>query len=121
MATYKKLLKNRAGDTIIPVTDVDAYSTTEQKVGVWIDGKTIYRKVVQGTLSGSSFNALATITNIDKLVKICGSYLRPDGVQTDCPRQTIQIYIGTDKVLYVRDSEGLNGTAKMAVYYTKTS
>jgi hypothetical protein len=50
MATYKKLLKNRAGDTIIPVTDADTYSTTEKKVGVWIDGKPIYRRVL--TLPG---------------------------------------------------------------------
>ena len=50
MATYKKLLKNRAGDTIIPVTDADTYSTTEKKVGVWIDGRPIYRRVL--TLPG---------------------------------------------------------------------
>lgn len=46
MATYKKLLKNRAGDTIIPVTDADRYSGTEKKVGIWIDGKPIYRRVL---------------------------------------------------------------------------
>lgn len=46
MATYKKVLKNRAGDTIIPVTDADRYSGPEKKVGFWIDGKPIYRRVL---------------------------------------------------------------------------
>ena len=50
MATYRKLLKNRKGDIIIPVTDADTYSTTEKKVGVWIDGRPIYRRVL--TLPG---------------------------------------------------------------------
>lgn len=46
MATYKKILKNRAGDTIIPVVDADRYSMPEKKVGFWIDGKPIYRRVL---------------------------------------------------------------------------
>lgn len=59
MATYKKVLKNRAGDTIIPVTDADTYSTTEQKVGVWTDGKPIYRRVL--TLPGIAAGTEYTI------------------------------------------------------------
>ena len=46
MAVYHKLLKNKAGDTIIPVTQV-VYSTSEMAIGKWIDGKILYRKVVQ--------------------------------------------------------------------------
>lgn len=59
MATYRKILKNRAGDIIIPVTDADTYSTTEQKVGVWIDGKPIYRRVL--TLPGIAAGTEYTI------------------------------------------------------------
>ena len=49
MATYRKLLKNKAGDTIIPITDRDIYSTSETIVGTWINGKPIYRKVINIT------------------------------------------------------------------------
>lgn len=62
MATYKKLLKNRAGDTIIPVTDRDVYSTTEQVIGEWIDGKPLYRRVFTGTATTMPFS-VATLTN----------------------------------------------------------
>lgn len=46
MAVYHKLLKNKAGDTIIPVTQ-EVYSTSEQAVGQWVDGRALYRKTVQ--------------------------------------------------------------------------
>lgn len=48
MATYKKLLKNRKGDIIIPVTDLMSdYSTSEVNTGCkWIDGKPIYKKTL---------------------------------------------------------------------------
>jgi hypothetical protein len=54
MATYKRLLTTKAGDTIIPVTERDVYSTTEQVVGEWIDGKTIYRRVFTGTIANEA-------------------------------------------------------------------
>ena len=44
------------------------YSTIETKIGTWIDGKTIYRKIVKG-----SFNCEQTIlTGVDKLIHTAG-------------------------------------------------
>ena len=49
MATYRKLLKNRNGDIIIPVVDtIGDYSTSEVDTGhTWIDGRKIYKKTLQ--------------------------------------------------------------------------
>ena len=86
MATYKKLLKNRNGDNIIPVTDADTYSTTEKKVGVWIDGKPIYRKsFTYSYASGSTWRKFGEISNLGTFIGIFGSFHRTDGNITDCP------------------------------------
>lgn len=53
----------------------DNYSTTEQAIGKWIDGKTIYRKVYDLTCTLDSnyyytyTGDAATIMNIDSLIK----------------------------------------------------
>ena len=39
-----------------PVCDV--YSTEEQRIGTWIDGKPLYRKVIQATLESKSSQAI---------------------------------------------------------------
>lgn len=33
------------------IDDPNVYSTTEKRIGTWIDGKPLYRKVVQGSLT----------------------------------------------------------------------
>lgn len=47
------------------------YSTTEQKIGIWLDGKPIYKKtIVVNSLTGSA--AFYTDTSIDNIVNIYG-------------------------------------------------
>jgi hypothetical protein len=49
------------------------YTTKEQKVGTWIDGKPLYRKVIineQVVLEASKATDLEVISNIDNIVKI---------------------------------------------------
>ena len=57
------------------------YSTSEQKIGKWIDGKTIYRKVVScGQLPNSANKATNHgVSNIDKIINICGTARSADG------------------------------------------
>ena len=54
MAQVKALIgniKGQAGEKGKDGSENQIYSTTEQAIGTWIDGKTIYRKVVScGTL-----------------------------------------------------------------------
>lgn len=51
------------------------YSTTEQVVGTWIDGKPLYRKVYTGTItpSSSSFAGIDIAGDVDTLVSCNGS------------------------------------------------
>lgn len=50
------------------------YSTNEIKIGTWIDGKPIYRKVVNFTLSSDTTNwqVIDTISNLDNIINISG-------------------------------------------------
>ena len=120
MATYKKLLKNRAGDTIIPVCEYDVYSTSEQVAGVWTDGKPVYKRTVSKNISGTGWTAIVTIANFGKLIKIEGSYIRNDNIWTDSPRATIQVYV-SNGTLQLKDTEGHGGTVYETIYYTKTT
>ena len=60
---------------------LNKYSTEEIKVGTWIDGKPIYRKVYQYT-TGAGANprnfSEAGITDIDAIVNISGFTLQPN-------------------------------------------
>lgn len=51
----------------------EVYSTDEIRVGTWIDGKPIYRKVVQGkTQLSSGWKSVSTIPHLDTVIKIEG-------------------------------------------------
>ena len=130
MATYKKLLKNRAGDTIIPVTDADIYSTTEKKVGVWIDGKPIYRKTL--TLNFSSVPAAGLTWNhgISNFSEMVGSdtvfNLGWDrtfyGDSAYLARNGMALRVGaTQIVLDTNAASNWKGTIYYTIYYTKTT
>lgn len=81
------------------INKLDTYSTTEQVIGTWIDGKPLYRKVIfNQTLStgsgGGIWQGLITLSdyNIDKVIDING-------------------YIDGDQGrLYVGKSEQIEGT-----------
>lgn len=56
----------------------DVYSTSEQPIGTWVDGKTIYRKTVAfGSLPNATLKTVAHgISNLGYVVKIEGSCLQ---------------------------------------------
>ena len=56
------------------INNSTSYSTTEQVVGTWIDGKPIYRKVVDfGALPNATTKSVAhNIANIDFIVNVWG-------------------------------------------------
>lgn len=66
------------------------YSTEETKVGTWIDGKPIYRKVIEySTQPASGSNTFYHgISNVDKFIDIETKIYRKDGVQHFAPRYT---------------------------------
>lgn len=57
------------------------YSTDEVKIGEWIDGKPIYRKIIQKDVtlqSGTSISVNHNIANIDKGLNIYGYFKNGD-------------------------------------------
>lgn len=44
------------------------YSTTEQVIGTWVDGKPLYRQVLHKTLSGAVNQVVGTINNVDLIM-----------------------------------------------------
>lgn len=65
--------------TFTPYQNLDGqeiYSTGEVKIGAWIDGKPLYRKVFEITTYATSFNV--STPNIERLVNIQGMLQRSD-------------------------------------------
>jgi hypothetical protein len=56
------------------------YSTTETRVGTWIDGKFLYRKVLNTTsITTNSQQSLGTINNVAKVISIKGVLINRGG------------------------------------------
>lgn len=75
--TMQDNIENGINDGIIEAKnytdELQTYSTNETRIGTWIDGKPLYRKVISaGTITASN-TTIANIQNIDTLVSIKGS------------------------------------------------
>lgn len=70
------------------ISNQDIYLTEEQPIGTWIDGKTIYQKIIE--FSALNSNATSTIIhnieNLNKIVSISGAFIREDGNLEILPR-----------------------------------
>lgn len=64
-----------SGDANDPVVDTgEIYSTEETRIGTWIDGKPLYRKVIESVSPTSSDQTatVANVFNVDTFVQIRG-------------------------------------------------
>ena len=53
----------------------EVYSTTEIKIGTWINGKPLYRKSYNfGQVDGTSYTINNAFTNVAEVISISGSY-----------------------------------------------
>lgn len=133
MAVFRKLLKNRAGDTIIPVTDVISnYSDEEVNTGcTWRDGKQIYKKTIDCGAMPNASNKTVThgISNLSKIIKLegytsNGSYMLPLPYVAAPSYAAIAVLAGTTNILirtsWNAGSEGYT-ESYITLYYTKTS
>lgn len=127
MATYKKLLKNRAGDTIIPVSEYDVYSTSEQIAGVWIDGKPIYEKTINfGALPNNTQKTVNhNISNLDWVVKVECFAKDAYGNRLSVPTPStnpVTLNVRNTDILVVTTSDRSSYTQTYCtIYYTKTT
>ena len=61
----------------------DVYTQEEQRIGTWIDGKPIYRQVINTTGDSSQNQTIATISNIDNIVNTFG-WVKNGDVYRNC-------------------------------------
>lgn len=95
------------------------YSTDEQIVGKWIDGKPLYRKVISHTITGNTQeHEPHNISNIERAISIEYSLKNQYGVfQTS--DKTININMDTSQISI--DSDWATGLIYIIVEYTKTT
>lgn len=99
MATYKKQLRDKDNNVIYPAQGLGTitsenidwstveYSTTEQVVGKWIDGRLVYRKVLAGTTGyNNSEDINHGITNFGVALNIYGYIHASNGESQPIPR-----------------------------------
>ena len=106
------------------------YSTTEEVVGTWIDGKPLYRKTfnnISVTSSEHSAIPIATGLTIDNLINISG-YLVNNGRWIVTLNSADVKYANMARVAYDKQTSSLElvaqnwtGTATVTIEYTKTT
>ena len=81
IGTKIKIFKKTAISLNTIMKQDEVYSTSEQKIGVWIDKKPIYRKVVQTTTPSTTNNWVKKnfISDVDTMVNMYGFLLGVDG------------------------------------------
>ena len=111
----------------------DVYSTSETRTNkIWIDGKTIYRKVVNcGSVSGATKSLKAELSNVDVITSIKGIWVGTGANPSTLPLPWaepgnysyaigLRYYKSTDHVEVLAGSDS-NGSAIAIIEYTKTT
>lgn len=107
----------------------DTYSTNEIKVGTWVDGKPVYRKVIEGVTSGTPDTeyVIHTISNIKKTVSYYGSVLDNNmvshkiGAYLSAQYNSV-VFVDTSGNVYMRHGSAMvNKSYSLIIEYTKTT
>ena len=105
------------------------YSTTEQEIGTWIDGSTLYEKVVNlGSLpSSTSKNVDHNISNIDKIIYVGGWAQNSSGVMFPLPNvststnYSVQITASSTQITVQTGVDRTAFSGYAIIQYTKSS
>ena len=101
----------------------ERYTQFEQRIGTWIDGKPLYRKVASFTIS-SGWDSVGSFSNIDKFIKITGVRA---GAGNGYPfygssSSYCYFYIPTSKSsIFIASSGETSAQGYLVVEYTKTT
>lgn len=103
------------------------YSTTEKQIGVWCDGKPLYRRVINATTGdvSDSWKIITNSGNISKLTNICG-YMLADTTRSipfASPFQSIWFDVdGNGNLRCATHGDSLlNKNIEVAIEYTKST
>lgn len=112
----------------------EVYSTEEVKIGTWIDGKPLYRKVINATptISNSSYQTISIKHNISDLKNIhkCNAFLHNTGntrtyilpAETSATKAIgISEINSTNIIMYSKNDAWSGWIAEIILEYTKTT
>lgn len=96
------------------------YSEYEEEIGTWIDGKPIYRKVSNVTISNkSTWTSLISISNLDKLINVYGFCKNVMLPRYESSNYYVQFLFENNYLKYM--ANGTSGSAFIVTEYTKTT
>lgn len=112
-------------------TKLAVYSTTEKAVGIWIDGKTIYRRTYTKSVSKNTTGTIDLSGIAYSLLWINHgmSFNTYNGVATSSACQWVNnpssnsdyglMYVNANKVLNIKNNSGSDRTYYITIEYTK--
>ena len=111
------------------INNISDYSTTEKICGYWINGKPIYRKVIDlGALPDATAKDVAhNINNIDEVVKIYGTYSNSSSsspmpyASVSSIEYNVALYINGNYVRVWTQTDKTSYTGIAIIEYTKTT
>ena len=96
------------------------YTQEEQRIGTWIDGKPLYRKVSNVSISDkSTWTSLISIPNLDKLTYVYGFCNNVTLPRYESSEYYVQFLFEVDYLKYM--AHGISGSATIVTEYTKTT
>ena len=108
------------------------YTQEEQRIGTWIDGKPVYRKVLSGMVFDGTRNH--NISNIDNITSIDGTLWSGttqdqatnvfpiNTVRVDFPTRALGVYVNKTKLGFDKGPDiGTGFSYRIIVEYTKTT
>lgn len=107
----------------------DIYTTDEMIIGTWIDGKPVYRKVINfGALPNASTKSVPhNISNLDTILDVKGTgtngsfWFKFPHVVQDTPTNSIEISVSTTLIYIKTGSDRSAYSAYIILEYTKTT
>lgn len=113
------------------INGLNTYSTTEQRIGTWINNKPIYRKVINtGTLPNATSKSIsAGISNLENIISLKGVAYNPN-TSTFIPlpypsvtsSQVIMLYFSNGNINYLTQYNfSIYTQSYIEIEYTKTT
>ena len=133
LTTLNTTSKTSVVSAINEVNNNSVYSSSEIAVGTWIDGKTIYRKVIyiSSVPNGTYISQAHSISNMDEIVKLSGIMRNPNnhiatplnmyGTSGLYSGNTVVFRVDRTNVYIACNTNYSDNVAYIVIEYTKTS
>ncbi len=100
------------------------YSETEQAVGTWVDGSTVYEKTfLVNNLSGNvyAWTNFAQLPDVNKIVSYEGCAVLSDGNEVTLGYYVLLAYLNGNLRYYCKEITTLTFDLRLTIRYTKVS